>query len=319
MQIRPGLKRLAVLASIGMIFLILGGALVTKTDSGDGCGTSFPLCKGKLIPDEVTTETIIEASHRLTTLIVLLIVIFFSYRAWKELGHLRDTRRLIILGIFFFIVQSLVGAARVMWGHADFILALHFGISLISFGAVFMLTLWIFELDRKWNTEKLILSRTYQIHTIAIICFSFIVIYSGAYVQHTNASMICPDWPFCRNDAIGLPHNYYEWVQMAHRLLAGLLFVWILSMFVYVSRHYKRNRVIYYSWFINVILISLQVLSGALVIKSGLNLYISLLHAFFITCLFGSLSYLVFMIYRYRKEKKKVSIPTLPATAKENW
>lgn len=317
LQIRPELKRLAIIATIGMFILILGGALVTKTDSGDGCGTSIPLCKDQLIPDEITVETIIEASHRLTTLIVLIIVIVFSYRCWKELGHLNVTKGLISLGIIFFVVQSLIGAARVLWGHSDFILALHFGISLISFAAVFMMTLVIFELDHKWVTGKLALSNRYQFHTIAIIIYSFIVIYSGAFVQHTNASMICPDWPFCRNDAIGLPLNFYEWVQMGHRFLAGLLWIWIFFMFLHVRKHYKGNRVIYTGWLWNVILISLQVLSGAFVIFSGLNLFISLLHAFFITCLFGSLSYLVLLIYRNRNKKTVAATKQIPTPTKE--
>ncbi|MEH6944979.1 heme A synthase, partial [Bacillus sp. JJ722] len=33
-----GLKRLAVLTTIGMLLILLGGALVTKTESGMGCG-----------------------------------------------------------------------------------------------------------------------------------------------------------------------------------------------------------------------------------------------------------------------------------------
>lgn len=32
------IKWLATVSTIGMIFILLGGALVTKTDSGMGCG-----------------------------------------------------------------------------------------------------------------------------------------------------------------------------------------------------------------------------------------------------------------------------------------
>lgn len=320
LYIRPGLKRLAVIATIGMFLLILGGALVTKTGSGDGCGTSWPLCKGRLIPDEISTETLIEASHRISTLIVLFVVIIFAYRSWRELGHLQETKAFIFLGIIFFIVQSLVGAARVIWGHADFVLALHFGISLISFAAVFLLAMFIFEKERNWKTESLGFSKSYKIHTVGIIIYCFIVIYSGAFVQHTKSSMICPDWPLCRNKAIGLPLNFHEWVQMGHRFLAGLLFLWIISMFAYVRRNYREYRVIYIGWLWNAVFISLQVLSGALVIYSNINLYISLLHAFLITCLFGTLSYMGFLVYRNRKETVITSVRHFSATKeKVSW
>ena len=42
------LKWLSVLTTIGMIFILIGGALVTKTESGMGCGRSWPLCNGQV-------------------------------------------------------------------------------------------------------------------------------------------------------------------------------------------------------------------------------------------------------------------------------
>ncbi len=317
MQLRPSLKWLALTATIGMIVLILGGALVTKTESGDGCGTSWPLCHDQIIPDEITMETVFEAMHRITTGVVAIIVIVLAYLCWKEIGHYRETKFLVVLGIVFLILQSLIGAATVLWDQSDFFLALHFGISLISFAAIFLLTLFIFELDKKWNTRNFHYDNRYKFHTIGITIFSFIVIYSGALVRHVDASMICPDWPFCRNDQIGLPMNFYEWVQMGHRFLAGLLFLWIIYMFIQVFRHYRANRVIYYGWLLNAALITMQVISGAFVIFSGLNLYISLLHALFITCLFGVLSYMVLLIYRNQQTPVTLYVNERTSTSEE--
>jgi heme a synthase len=47
--------------------------------------------------------------------------------------------------------------------------------------------------------------------------------------------------------------------------------------------------------------VSLQVIAGALIIFSSLNLYIALLHAFFITCLFGVLSYFLLLYSRSKR------------------
>ncbi|MFP3489848.1 heme A synthase, partial [Staphylococcus sp. SIMBA_130] len=58
------LRTLSLIATILMLFLLLGGALVTKTGSADGCGDSWPLCEGELIPSEFTFEMVIELSHR---------------------------------------------------------------------------------------------------------------------------------------------------------------------------------------------------------------------------------------------------------------
>ena len=61
---KRNLKWLSVLATIIMAFVQLGGALVTKTGSEDGCGSSWPLCHGALLPQNLPIDTIIELSHR---------------------------------------------------------------------------------------------------------------------------------------------------------------------------------------------------------------------------------------------------------------
>ena len=45
----------------------------------------------------------------------------------------------------FLLVQALVGAAAVIWQQNSYVLALHFGISLISFSSVFVLMLIVLK------------------------------------------------------------------------------------------------------------------------------------------------------------------------------
>ena len=77
-------------------------------------------------------------------------------------------------------MQGLIGAAAVKWGQSDFVLALHFGISLISFAAVFLLTLLIFEIDKKFEADKLMIDKRMGFHIISISIYSYLVIYTGA-------------------------------------------------------------------------------------------------------------------------------------------
>lgn len=305
------MKFFAVISSLLMLMLLLGGALVTKTDSGDGCGNSWPLCHGQWIPDNITADMIIEASHRITTGIVFLFIAVLSVWCRKVLGHLREARFLTALAIAFLIIQSLIGAANVLWGQSDFFLAAHFGISLISFSAVFLLTLLIFEADGKIRVQNVHFGRKLRFHTIGVMLYSLVVIYTGALVRHIGAIMICPDWPFCRNSRISLPQNLYEWMQMGHRAAAGMIFIWIFSIWLHVRRHYRKQPVIRNGWSIALALTFLQVISGAIVIFSGVHLIVSLFHALLITCLFGVLSYMVFLISRenHSEKRKREAIP----------
>lgn len=298
------LKWLAVATTIGMIFVLLGGALVTKTGSGMGCGRSWPLCNGQFLPQEITPELIIELAHRLVSGAVGFMVLILSIWTWKAIGHIRETKFLSLLSFFFLVLQGLIGAAAVIWGQSDFVLALHFGISLISFAAVFLLTLLIFEIDKKFEADKLIIDKRMGIHILAVSIYSYLVIYTGALVRHTESSLICRDWPLCLNDAPALPGNIYEWVQMGHRAAAGIIFIWIAYITYLAIKNYRHQKVIYWGWVSAFILVSLQVTSGALVIFTRLNLYIALLHALFITCLFGVLSYFLLLLSRSRKNKE---------------
>lgn len=299
------MKWLAIATTIGMILILLGGALVTKTGSGMGCGRSWPLCNGKFVPfDHITPELIIELSHRFVSGVVGILVLILSVWSWKTIGHIRETKFLAFLSFFFLLLQALIGAAAVKWGQSSFVLAMHFGISLISFASVFLLTLLIFEVDKKFEAEKLLIDKRMGFHIIGVSIYSYLVIYTGALVRHTKSSLVCRDWPLCLNDAPSLPTNVYEWVQMGHRTAAAIIFIWIAYITYLAIRYYKNQKVLYWGWLISFTLVSLQVFAGAMIIFTRLNLYVALLHAFFITCLFGVLSYFILLYSRSRKYHK---------------
>lgn len=318
---KRSLKWFAVLTTIGMLFILLGGALVTKTESGMGCGRSWPLCNGELIPSDITVELVIELAHRVVSGVVGIMVLILSYWSWKSIGHIRETKFLSLLSFSFLVLQGLIGAAAVIWGQSDFVLAVHFGISLISFAAVFLLTLLIFEVDKKFEAEKLILDKRMRKHIIGVTLYSFIVVYTGALVRHVNASLVCSDWPLCINSEPNIPISFHEWVQMGHRFAAGLIFIWIVYITYLAIVHYKHQKVVYWGWIVSFILVSLQVIAGALVVLTRLNLYIALAHAFFISCLFGVLSYFILLTSRSKKNEirlketntidEKVNVPPL--------
>lgn len=304
------IKWLAVVSTIGMIFVLLGGALVTKTDSGLGCGTSWPLCNGQLIPSTITPELIIEYSHRLVSSIIGVTVLLLSVMAWFILGHNREVKFLAFMSFFTLVVQGLIGAAAVVWGQSDYVLAIHFGVSLISFASVFLLTLLVFEIDKKFNTSSLTIKKQHRTEIYALTIFTLIVVYSGALVRHVDANLVCGSWPFCWNNApfSFLDYNFHQWVQMGHRFLAGILFIWTVIFFVKVIKHYRNNRVMYVGWTVSLSLIVLQVAFGALIIFTHLNLWISLFHALFITLYFGNISYYTLLSYRSMKQESTTFI-----------
>ncbi|QTM99297.1 heme A synthase [Sediminibacillus dalangtanensis] len=293
------LKSLSIIATITMMLVLLGGALVTKTGSGMGCGANWPICEG-----ELSAELIIELSHRLVSGAAGIIVLLLSVLSWKFVGHIREVKFLSFVSIFFLVLQGLIGAAAVLWSQSDFVLAMHFGISLISFAAVFLLTLLIFEIDQKFDARSLIIEKGIRRHFYGLFIYILLVVYTGALVRHAHASLACRSWPFCDNRApFALEFHFTQWIQMGHRLAAGLAFVWTLYLMVKIYRRYQHNRVMLWGWTAASLLMITQVALGAIVIFSMVDLTAALFHALIISIYFGVLSYFILLSSRSAKHE----------------
>lgn len=290
------LKCISIITCILLLIILLGGALVTKTNSGAGCGSDWPLCHGSIIPNKFNIHTFIEYSHRLSvglTSIFVFILSALSFYYYKD-------RKIIIFfsssSIIFLIIQAIFGAAAVIYGQSSFVLALHFGISLLSFTSVVLLTFILFEIDQKFDANNLKLGKIIKFHIYGIGLYLFIVIYSGALVRHAEAGLACLKFPYCNDSHI--PYTISQMIQMSHRLAAFIIFIWIGLATFHAMRIYSNQRVIYLGFILAFILVSLQAITGILSIFSGLFIIITLMHSLFISCLFVLFSYLVFLAIR---------------------
>ncbi|MCE7794739.1 heme A synthase [Salipaludibacillus sp. CUR1] len=291
------LKIFGVITTFGMLVVIIQGALVTQTGSGDACGAEWPLCYGQLIPEDPTIKTLIEYTHRLVSAILGLMVIIHSVWSWIALRHLKETKLFAILAVLFIIFQGLLGAAAVVWGQSDAVMALHFGFSLISFTSVLLLTVLAFENGKNIKYTVPAISRKVKYFYFIILAYVYAVVYTGAYVKHTDAGVGCTGWPLCNGQIIPVLEGRTG-IQFGHRVAAGLLFIMMLISLIVVIKHYIREKTLFYGTLMSFIFITLQVISGAIVIFTGFNLNATLFHAFMVSLLFGSVSYTALLAYR---------------------
>lgn len=293
------LQIFGVITSFGMLVVILQGALVTQTGSGDGCGAEWPLCYGQLIPEEPTIATLIEYTHRLVSAILGLMVIIHAVWSWFSLRAIKETKLFAILAVTFILFQGLLGAGAVVWGQSNTIMALHFGFSLISFTSVLLLTILAFE---KEKTIGLALNMTARLRKFIyfILIYVYIVVYTGAYVKHSEAGTGCTGWPLCNGQLIPVLEGNTT-IQFGHRIVAGLLFIFILVSFIIILKHYRHEKILFYSVLLSFIFITTQVISGAIVVLTGFTLNATLFHAFMVSLLFGAVSYTALLAYRSNK------------------
>ncbi len=93
---------------------ILAGAFVRATGSGDGCGATWPTCKGKIIPALSDTSELIEFSHRSVSgvLLVVTLIIFAKTRKLQKDSLVRMVTNYLT---FFVIFEALIGAVIVIF------------------------------------------------------------------------------------------------------------------------------------------------------------------------------------------------------------
>jgi len=139
-------RKLAWLALVYTLLVILWGAFVRATGSGAGCGGHWPLCNGEVIPRSGAAETVIEYTHRLMSGLSLILVGWLIYQAFRVFPPRHAARRFAALSGVLLVVEALLGAGLIWLGyvaHDDslgraFYMPAHLTNTLLLLGAIAM-------------------------------------------------------------------------------------------------------------------------------------------------------------------------------------
>ncbi len=101
-------------ALIYTVLVILFGAVVRITGSGAGCGQHWPSCKGEIVHLPQSIETVIELTHRLTSLTSMLLVWGLTIWVFRSKRFQRSVRQAALGASFGMLLEALVGAALVL-------------------------------------------------------------------------------------------------------------------------------------------------------------------------------------------------------------
>lgn len=148
------------------LLVILWGAWVRISHSGDGCGESWPLCHGQVIPEKLDLPTWTEFGHRLSSGLYGFAVIFLVVLAFRQFPKGHPARKVSLTTLFFTVSEALLGAGLVLKGlvggnesvERAYVMALHMFNSLLltgSLAAVYALSLpWrplpFRDIRKKW-------------------------------------------------------------------------------------------------------------------------------------------------------------------------
>jgi heme a synthase len=95
--------------------VILWGAYVRISFSGDGCGAHWPFCNGYVIPQNMAKPMAIEFLHRVMTGADSVGAILLCVWAFYAFGKGHAVRRYASWSLFFLFVEALLGAGLVLF------------------------------------------------------------------------------------------------------------------------------------------------------------------------------------------------------------
>jgi cytochrome c oxidase assembly protein subunit 15 len=147
------------------VAVVLWGAYVRATGSGAGCGNRWPLCDGDVIGASANGQTVVELTHRITSVISLLLVTGLVAWCWRVTKKGDWVRYSAVLAAALLANEALLGAALVLLKHVGndqsagriLFLCLHFGNTLLLLATLTLTAAWLsngsrsFTLISKWR------------------------------------------------------------------------------------------------------------------------------------------------------------------------
>jgi heme A synthase len=259
--------------------VILWGAYVRVSFSGDGCGAHWPFCAGQVLPQHMATPMLIEFTHRMMTSVDSIAAILLCVWAFRAFPKRHAVRSYALWSLLLLFVEALLGAGLVLLryvahdqsaGRAAYLSA-HLTNTMLLLGAL-TLTAWLAQT----NTERV---RWENVSRTFAFCLLITVV-----VSITGAIAALGDTLFpAASLAEGMQQDFLEGsslllrLRMFHPVLAILGAIYLLWAASGALKHEDRPgsrkagmRVI--------ALIVLQILAGAVNISLMAPVWTQLFH-----------------------------------------
>lgn len=252
--------------NVGVILL---GALVRATGSGAGCGESWPMCQGQLLP-ELSGDTAVEFTHRTTSGIALILVLALVVWVRRSVGKGQPARTGATVSLVAVIGEALIGAMIVLaaWVGDDDSVAravavpLHLVNTLLLLAALTLTIFWLSgggRLDIRGNRTAF---RWVMVGTVALVL-----------IAATGAVTALADTLFPK-DGIGLDleagSHFLTRLRVIHPVLAVLIAVvawWKLGTQVRSA----ESRAV-------VVLVGAMFVTGIVNVSLGVPVWMQLVH-----------------------------------------
>lgn len=317
----------AVLTTVVLFLVVVMGFVDTATQSALGCGHSFPLCHGRLLPTD-NMRAIIEWSHRVLAAVAGVLVAILAVWTWVRIRHDAAVRWLVAIALGFLLVESVVGAIAVLVPESQGVIAVHLGIALTSFAATALAT------QRLWGAltpanglrdhggppprsggsppamaaaggggaaasltpSAAPAPRPLVWWSWLTLVYMYAAIYLGAYVAGTRSGYACLTWPLCPEGRATVSLTNPVTIDLLHRTVALGAAVVGTYLFLLASRARATRPDLSRLAHVVLALIVLQIISGLVLVLTQIALAASIVHVALATVLFTAVASMAFSV-----------------------
>jgi heme A synthase len=230
---------LALATALLTIGLIVFGAVVRVTDSGLGCGDSWPTCNGTIFPPLDNLTAWIEWLHRLFAALIGVMGLATLVVGWRKYRTNRLAFRAVALAAFLFFVQSALGAIVVILELPPTMVALHLGTAMLLLASLLVAVVAARYTPFEHYTRDHITTLTYLTTMLSLV-----IILTGALVRGSGATLACIDWPLCNGEIFPFNQGQLAVIHMIHRFAVAALGITLVLLVwqVFQSRGAAARR-----------------------------------------------------------------------------
>ncbi len=130
---------------VSTYILILLGGYVTTSNSGLGCGESWPLCQGQILP-ALTAPVLIELSHRVFNFVVVVFVLGTTLLAWTRYRQAKNVVLFATASFLGLIAQVILGMVTVKTALDPVVSDAHLGLASAVFALIIVNAVMVWNL-----------------------------------------------------------------------------------------------------------------------------------------------------------------------------
>lgn len=298
------------------IVVIIWGVFLRASKSGDGCGQHWLTCHGEVIPSAPELKTVIEFSHRITSMldgfivIGLLVWAFLNWRSEKV-----ERNKLILkmaIGCFVFVVvEGLLGAGLVLTGNTaetltaarPFWMAGHLITTLILL-TFLTLTAWFAGGGKRFDFKaqpKILLLLGLAVTGILLIGLSGSVaaLSSMLFPSETLSEGIAKDFSATSNILLRL--------RVSHPILSITVGVYLIFLAAWMKKNFADFFHVSRWANVLIVLVLVQFVSGAITLLTLAPIVMQIVHLFLADAVWISFVLLSASVLAEQTEVEKIS------------